>query len=107
MIPQTISISYADDEQTVPLDYAMTVCNLFAQLGTMGTGVLFASGDFGVGIGSCLSNDGSDRLQFLPMFPASCESFIFPFHVVSTWEVGILLLVYEAPSSRPSAAQSK
>jgi tripeptidyl-peptidase-1 len=75
-IPQTISTSYGDDEQTVPLDYAMTVCKLFAQLGTMGSSVLFSSGDFGVGGGSCLSNDGTDRQQFIPMFPASCESFL-------------------------------
>ena len=88
-IPQTISTSYGDDEQTVPLDYAKTVCNLFAQLGTMGTSVLFSSGDFGVGGGPCLTNDGADRLEFIPMFPASCESFLPPFSVVSTWDIGI------------------
>ena len=71
----------------------MTVCNLFAQLGTMGTSVLFSSGDFGVGGGPCLSNDGTDRLQFIPMFPASCESFLSPFSVVRTWDVGIYWLL--------------
>ena len=75
-IPQTISTSYGDDEQTVPPDYAKTVCDLFAQLGTMGSSVLFSSGDFGVGGGSCLSNDGAEQRQFTPMFPASCEPFL-------------------------------
>jgi tripeptidyl-peptidase-1 len=73
-IPQTVSTSYGDDEQTVPPDYAKSVCNLFAQLGAMGTSALFASGDNGVSTmnGSCLSNDGSNRQQFIPAFPASC-----------------------------------
>jgi tripeptidyl-peptidase I len=72
-IPQTISTSYGDDEQTVPPDYADSVCDLFAQLGTMGVSVLFSSGDNGVGSGSCLTNDGTDRVQFIPVFPASCQ----------------------------------
>lgn len=71
-IPQTISTSYGDDEQTVPLDYATSVCNMFAQLGAMGTSVLFASGDWGVGGGSCRSNDGKGSKKFIPAFPASC-----------------------------------
>jgi tripeptidyl-peptidase-1 len=71
-IPQTISTSYGDDEQTVPPDYAESVCSLFAQLGTMGVSLLFASGDWGVGMEPCLSNDGANRTEFLPLFPASC-----------------------------------
>ncbi|KAI9444513.1 peptidase S8/S53 domain-containing protein [Lactarius indigo] len=71
-IPQTISTSYGDDEQTVPKDYATTVCNLFAQLGSRGSTVLFSSGDFGVGEGDCTTNDGTNRVQFDPAFPASC-----------------------------------
>ncbi|KAI0283619.1 tripeptidyl peptidase A [Russula aff. rugulosa BPL654] len=77
-IPQTISTSYGDDEQTVPRDYATSVCNMFAQLGAMGISVLFASGDGGVGGNSkvntvtCLSNDGTNRTEFLPIFPSSC-----------------------------------
>ena len=74
-IPQTISTSYGDDEQTVPLDYATSLCNMFAQLGTMGVSVLFASGDWGVGAGSCRSNDGKGSKKFIPSFPASCECF--------------------------------
>lgn len=48
-LPQVISTSYDDDEQTVPLSYATSVCNGFAQLGARGISVLFASGDGGVG----------------------------------------------------------
>jgi len=71
-IPQTINTSYGESEQTVPLDYAKSVCDLFAVLGTRGVSVLFASGNFGVGIGDCIANDGSGKVQFLPVFPASC-----------------------------------
>ncbi|KAN0089028.1 subtilisin-like protein [Hyaloscypha variabilis] len=67
-LPNTISVSYGDDESTVPLDYATTVCNLFAQLGVRGVSILVASGDSGVG-GSCLVNG---KAQFTTAFPASC-----------------------------------
>jgi tripeptidyl-peptidase-1 len=74
-LPQVISSSYGDDEQSVPLSYATSVCNLFAQLGARGVSVLFASGDHGVGIdGFCISNDGKNTPTFLPSFPASCVS---------------------------------
>jgi tripeptidyl-peptidase I len=72
-IPQTITTSYGDDEQTVPVDYAQSVCSLFAQLGARGTSVLFSSGDFGVGGGDCKTNDGTNRVQFQPIFPATCQ----------------------------------
>ncbi|KAF9645510.1 subtilisin-like protein [Thelephora ganbajun] len=71
-IPQTITTSYGDDEQTVPRDYAEAVCNGFAKLGARGSSVLFSSGDSGVGGGDCLTNDGKNRTEFLPIFPASC-----------------------------------
>ncbi|KAH9987763.1 subtilisin-like protein [Russula compacta] len=71
-IPQTVSASYDDDEQTVPPEYAKSVCDLFAQLGARGVSVLFASGDVGVGEGDCLTNNGSKVVQFSPLFPASC-----------------------------------
>ncbi|CAE7219215.1 unnamed protein product [Rhizoctonia solani] len=70
--PLTISTSYGDDEQTVPLDYAIRVCNSFAQLGARGVSVLFSSGDGGVGSGTCKTNDGTSRTRFQPIFPASC-----------------------------------
>ncbi|KIM46466.1 hypothetical protein M413DRAFT_315351 [Hebeloma cylindrosporum] len=78
-IPQTISTSYADHEQTVPEAYARRVCRGFAQLGARGVSVLFASGDGGVSDGNsdpktqqCFSNDGKNTYKFLPMFPPSC-----------------------------------
>jgi len=40
-IPQTITTSYGDDEQSVPNDYADSVCNGFAQLGARGVSILF------------------------------------------------------------------
>lgn len=72
-LPQTISTSYADDEQTVPYSYATKVCSMFAQLGARGVSVLFASGDSGVGQDPyCVSNDGTDTPTFLPEFPPTC-----------------------------------
>ncbi|KAI9444490.1 subtilisin-like protein [Lactarius indigo] len=73
-IPQTITTSYGGDEQTFPLDYAVSVCDLFAQLGARGVSVIFASGDLGVGGGDCRKNDGSGITEFLPIFPPTCYS---------------------------------
>ncbi|EPS98883.1 hypothetical protein FOMPIDRAFT_1125451 [Fomitopsis schrenkii] len=78
-LPQAISNSYADNEQTVPLSYASRVCAEFAQLGARGVSVMFGSGDGGVGDGDpnpatqqCFSNDGRNVTMFIPEFPASC-----------------------------------
>lgn len=72
-IPQVISTSYGDDEETVPNSYARAVCSQFAQLGARGVSLLFSSGDSGVGsTGNCISNDGRNTSKFLPSFPASC-----------------------------------
>ncbi|KAG2367593.1 peptidase S8/S53 domain-containing protein [Suillus spraguei] len=78
-IPQTISTSYGDDEQSVPYTYATRVCSGMASLGVRGVSLLFSSGDGGVGDGNldpatqiCKSNDGHNRTMFLPGFPASC-----------------------------------
>ncbi|KAH9014324.1 subtilisin-like protein [Lactarius hengduanensis] len=48
-IPPTISISYSNPETIFPLEYASSLCNLFAQLGVRGVSVLVSSGDDGVG----------------------------------------------------------
>ncbi len=69
-IPQTISISYGDNEKEVPLEYARSLCILFAQLGARGASVIFPSGNEGVGEGDC--KDGSGRVQFTPEFPSTC-----------------------------------
>ncbi|RDB15869.1 putative tripeptidyl-peptidase SED2 [Hypsizygus marmoreus] len=71
-IPQVITTSYGENEQSVPHDYAIRVCDLFAQLGSVGTTVFFSSGDSGVGGSDCLTNDGTRTKLFQPAFPASC-----------------------------------
>jgi tripeptidyl-peptidase-1 len=69
-LPQVITNSYGDDEQTVPEKYAIRVCNLIGILGTRGVSVLESSGDTGVGA-ACLNQDGKTP-QFNPVFPATC-----------------------------------
>ncbi|KAH9173783.1 peptidase S8/S53 domain-containing protein [Lactarius sanguifluus] len=64
-VPQTITTSYGSNEKVFPMDYAIQVCYLFAQLGTRGASVLFPSGDHGVGEGDCAA-------RFTPIFPATC-----------------------------------
>lgn len=72
-IPQMISTSYGDNEQTVSKAYAVQVCNQFAQFGARGVSLLFSSGDYGVGAdGNCYSNDGLGTYEFLPSFPTDC-----------------------------------
>ena len=70
-LPQVISNSYGDDEQTVPEKYAVKVCNLIGMMGLRGISVLESSGDNGVG-GPCQSNDGKKTPQFTPQFPGTC-----------------------------------
>ena len=57
-LPHTLTTSYGEDEQSVPLAYRTTVCNMFGQLGARGVSVLFSSGDTGVG-SACQTNDGT------------------------------------------------
>lgn len=72
-IPQVISTFYTDDEQTISLDYAKSVCNGFAQLGARGTSLFFGSGDAGGGTnGTCYTNDEKNASTFLAMFPITC-----------------------------------
>lgn len=68
-LPTVLSVSYGEEEQSVPEDYARKVCNLFMQLGARGVSVIFASGDYGPGE-SCSGNDSSTYFQ--PVFPATC-----------------------------------
>ncbi|KAJ5152693.1 Peptidase S8/S53 subtilisin/kexin/sedolisin [Penicillium canariense] len=70
-LPQVISTSYGEDEQSVPATYARSVCNLFMQLGSRGVSVIFSSGDSGVGA-ACQTNDGTNTTHFPPQFPAAC-----------------------------------
>jgi tripeptidyl-peptidase-1 len=70
-IPNSISISYGENEQEIPVSYAKQVCQLFGQLGARGKSIIFSSGDSGTG-DYCISNDGKNTLKFQPQFPASC-----------------------------------
>lgn len=70
-LPRVISMSYADDEDTVPYKHAARACNLMAMAGLRGISILTASGDDGVG-SSCMSNDGQNRTEFASKFPAAC-----------------------------------
>ncbi|KAI0878421.1 peptidase S8/S53 domain-containing protein [Hypoxylon argillaceum] len=66
-LPQVISNSYGDDEQS----YAKRVCDMIGMMGLRGITVLESSGDTGIGA-PCISNDGRKKLEFTPGFPASC-----------------------------------
>jgi len=46
--PNVISISYAQDESTAPVEYAKRQCNEYGKLGLMGSTILYSSGDSGV-----------------------------------------------------------
>ena len=74
-LPAVLSISYGEDEQSVPRGYANATCSLFAQLGGRGTSIILSSGDTGPG-SACQWNNNTDLVngmtRFLPMFPASC-----------------------------------
>ncbi|KAI1503372.1 tripeptidyl-peptidase 1 [Biscogniauxia marginata] len=69
-LPQTLSTSYGEEEQSVPAEYALKVCNLFLQLGARGVSILFSSGDSGPGDSCVRESDGAPYFQ--PTFPAGC-----------------------------------
>ncbi|KAI5456997.1 tripeptidyl peptidase precursor [Mariannaea sp. PMI_226] len=74
-LPHVLSISYADDELSVPRAYAKRVCDLFGLLTSRGVSVLVASGDGGTKGSSnsnCRTNDGSDRDVAMAVFPSTC-----------------------------------
>ncbi|KAH9026417.1 subtilisin-like protein [Lactarius hengduanensis] len=68
-LPRTISTSYGGFEEEIPLDFAESACELYAQLGVRGASLLFSTGDSGVGQ-DC--TDTSGNVRFRVMFPASC-----------------------------------
>ena len=86
-IPQTIIFWAGDNELDLPVAYAYSLCNLFAQLGSRGVSVLASSGSEGVGAGECINDEGN--LRFVPVFPSSCTC-------------GVLSLL---PSNRPAQVQ--
>ncbi|KAH9046089.1 subtilisin-like protein [Lactarius hengduanensis] len=68
-IPQTISLSYSNEEHSVSREYAFYVCDQFAKFGARGVSVILSSGNDGVGEGTCLRKDGTVR--FGPTFPGT------------------------------------
>lgn len=70
-LPQTITTSYGEDEQSVPRAYVEKVCQMLGQLGARGVSVIFSSGDTGPG-SACQTNNGKNETRFLPIFPAAC-----------------------------------
>jgi tripeptidyl-peptidase-1 len=70
-LPQTLTTSYGEDEQSVPEPYVRKVCKMFGELGMRGVSVIFSSGDTGVA-SACQTNDGKNATRFLPIFPAAC-----------------------------------
>ncbi|KAF5560294.1 tripeptidyl-peptidase sed2 [Fusarium phyllophilum] len=74
-IPHVLSISYGDNEVSVPRKYAERVCSLFGLLTARGTTIVAASGDGGAKGASnstCRTNDGSDKDVTMSVFPATC-----------------------------------
>lgn len=69
-LPQVISNSYGDEEDSVPYNYAVLTCNLIGLLGLRGITVIESSGDLGVGAG-CLAPDNKTP-EFNAIFPATC-----------------------------------
>lgn len=67
-LPNVISVSYGDNENTVDYDYASRVNTEFQKLGARGVSILYSSGDGGVAGGQpglCGANGA-----FVPTFPA-------------------------------------
>jgi tripeptidyl-peptidase-1 len=69
-LPQVITTSYGEEEQSVPRDYALKVCDMFKELGARGVSILFASGDSGPGNACIRTTDNAT--YFEPTFPAAC-----------------------------------
>ncbi|KAH9051041.1 subtilisin-like protein [Lactarius vividus] len=66
----TYGISYGIVEHILSREYVVNVCGQFAMLGVRGVSVLVASGNDGIGEGTCMRNDGTVR--FVPVFPGTC-----------------------------------
>lgn len=74
-IPHVLSVSYGDDELTVPQVYAKRVCDAYGLLTKRGTTVIHSSGDGGAAGGhgsNCRSKDGKNTEIAMATFPAGC-----------------------------------
>ncbi|KAJ4289272.1 hypothetical protein N0V88_007023 [Collariella sp. IMI 366227] len=82
-LPQTLSTSYGEEEQSVPREYALKVCDMFKELGARGVSVLFASGDSGPG-NLCIRN--TDNATFFESnFPRRFGGFSI-YHDQPIWQ---------------------
>ena len=77
-IPQTIKMSFTDSEQTAPPDYAMSVCNLFAQLINHDISILTSSRNVSVGAGGV---QGQEQLSQSPV-PPPVTLILYVWHIV-------------------------
>lgn len=85
-LPQVISSSYGDDEQTVPPSYAARACQGFAQLGARGVSVLVSSGDSGVGAdGTCYSNADPSKRMYVRFQRGEQLSILLLQALISAW----------------------
>lgn len=64
-LPHTLSISYGEEERSVPEVYSRVVCDMFGQLGARGVTIFVSSGDDGV--------SRHWRASFVPSMPGSVE----------------------------------
>lgn len=74
-LPHVLSISYADDELSVPRRYAERVCLMLGMLTGRGTSILVGSGDGGARGGrnsSCRTNSGPPEDITMATFPSTC-----------------------------------
>lgn len=74
-LPHVLSVSYGDDELSVPRVYAKRVCDAYGLLTKRGTSIIHSSGDGGSTGGQksdCRSRDGNYIKTTMPTFPASC-----------------------------------
>lgn len=72
-LPHILSVSYADDELSVPRQYAERVCSFLGLLTARGTSILGGSGDGGQSGGhgsTCKTYDG--RNKTMSVFPSTC-----------------------------------
>ncbi|PIL33245.1 hypothetical protein GSI_04695 [Ganoderma sinense ZZ0214-1] len=65
--PYVLTTSYGQDEHTMSQKLAQNLCNAYAQLGTRGVSILFASGDGGVA-----GSHSNTCTTFIPTFPSGC-----------------------------------
>ncbi|KAJ7058549.1 subtilisin-like protein [Mycena amicta] len=64
--PTVLTTSYGFDEEDLTLPVAQGLCNAYAQLGALGTSILFSSGDGGV------AGNEFECTTFVPTAPSTC-----------------------------------